>query len=90
MAEGEDLGFELGWGFARLMQRNGGMILEALGEALGLSPLEPFADGFFGDGESGSGGAQGAGAGRVMLNHFNSHERSECGISVHSDRAGWR
>jgi hypothetical protein len=26
----------------------------------------------------------------VMLDQFSSHERSECGISVHSVRVGWR
>lgn len=50
-AEGEDLGFELRGGLAWLMQRNGGAIFEALGEAGFLGALEPLADGLVGDGE---------------------------------------
>lgn len=55
-----------------------------------LGALEPFADGLFGDGEGGGGAPQRVSAGLVVANHFSSHERGECGISVHSVRVGWR
>jgi hypothetical protein len=87
-AEGDDLGFELGGGFAWLAKRSGGAILEALGEASDLSALEPFADGFIGDTEGAGGSAERATMSEMMLDQFGSHERSECGISVHSVRAG--
>ena len=48
-----------------------------------LGALEPLADGFFGDAESGCSGAERGAASAVMENQFSSHERCECGISVH-------
>ena len=47
------------------------------------SALEPLANGFFGDGEGDGGGAQRRAGSEVMMNQFSSHERGECGISVH-------
>src|SRR5215471_4415611 len=88
-AEGEDLGFEVRRGFARLVSRHRGAILQTLRRAGLASAPEPFADGFFGDGESGGGSAERVAAGEMGANHFNSHERGECGISVHSVRVGW-
>jgi hypothetical protein len=72
-----------------LAKGNGGAILEVPREAGSLGAIEPFADGFIGDGEGGGASAEGAATGEVMGDHFGSHERSECGISVHSVRVGW-
>jgi len=88
-AEDEDLIFELGRRLARLAQGNGGTILQPQRSAGELGTFEPLADGFFGDAESGGRGAERVASGEVMMNQFGSHERSECGISVHSVRAGW-
>jgi len=82
------LGFEMGRSFAGLTQRPRGTILQALREAGLLGALEPFADGFFADAESGGGGTQRAAAGAMAANHFGSRERGQCGISVHSVRVG--
>jgi len=87
-AQGQDLFFEQWGSFARLTKRDGGEIIEARREAGGLGAFEPLADGFFGDAESGGGGAQGAAEGGMLEDHFGSHERGECGISVHSVRVG--
>jgi len=54
-----------------------------------LGANEPFADGFIGDAESGGGGAHRGATGEVVVNQFGSHERGQCGISVHSVRVGW-
>ena len=54
-----------------------------------MGTFEPFADGFIGDAERGGRGAERGPASEVMMNQFGSHERGECGISVHSDRVGW-
>ena len=80
--------FELGRGLARLAPRDGGTIIQPL-RAAGLSgTFEPLADGFFGDAESGGGGPERSASGAVLVNQFGSHERGECGISVHSDPEG--
>jgi hypothetical protein len=55
-----------------------------------LGALEPLADGFFADTESGGGGAQRGAGGEVMGDHFSSRERGEGGISVHVGRGVWR
>ena len=89
-AEGEDLGFEVGRGLARLASRDGGTVLQPLRGAGELGTNEPLADGFLGDAEGGGGGAERSAPSEVMENQFGSHERGECGISVHSDRAGWQ
>ncbi len=70
------------------MPRNGGAIFQTLRRAGELGTFEPLADGFFTDAESGGGGAQGGATSEVMVNQFGSHERGECGISVHSVRVG--
>src|SRR6185369_6948873 len=88
-AKGEDLSFELRRCFAWLVERDGGMILQTFGKAGRAGALEPFADGFFGDAEGGGRSAQGGTVGEVMLDQFCSHERGECGISVHSVRGVW-
>jgi hypothetical protein len=87
-AEGQDLIFEVGRSFAWLAQRHRGTILQTLRGAGELGAFEPLADGFIGDAESGGGGAQRRATGKVVMNQFGSHERSECGISVHSVRVG--
>jgi len=87
-AESEDLVFELGRRLARLTSRDGGAVLQTLRGARELGALEPLADGFIGDGEGGGGGAQRGATSEVVVNHFGSHERGECGISVHSDPEG--
>ena len=87
--EGEDLGFELGRRLARLASGDGGTILQPVRRAGELGTDEPLADGFFADAESVGRGAEGSATGEVMVNQFGSRERGECGISVHSDRAGW-
>ena len=58
LAQGDDFGFELRRRLARLTKWYRRAILQALREAGGLSALEPFADGFVGDAEGASGGAQ--------------------------------
>ena len=78
--------FEMGRGLARLANGDGRAILEARREARLLSALEPFADGFFGDGEGGSGGPERRSFREMMVDQFSSHERGESGISVHVDR----
>jgi len=79
----------MGRSLARLAPGHRGTILQTLRGAGELGALEPFADGFFGDAEGGGRAAQRAAIGQVGENHFSSHERGECGISVHSDREGW-
>ena len=59
------------------------MIVQTLRGTGLLRAHEPLADGFFTDAESGGSGAERGAAGVVMENQFSSHERSECGISVH-------
>jgi len=59
--------FDLGRGLAWLAQRSGGLIVETLREAGGLGAFEPFANGFFGNAESGRGGAQRGAVGEMML-----------------------
>jgi hypothetical protein len=88
-AEGEDLVFEMGRSLAGLASRDGGAIFQTLRRAGELGTFEPLADGFFGDAESGGCGAQRVATGEVVANQFGSHERGECGISVHSVRVGW-
>jgi hypothetical protein len=88
-AEGQDLVFELWRGFARLTQGYRGAVLKTHRRAGLLSALEPLADGFLGDAESCGGGAERGAGGVVEANHFGSHERGQCGISVHSVRVGW-
>jgi hypothetical protein len=82
-AEFQELRFELGWGFARLAQRHGGTVFQAVWGLELLGALEPFADGFLGDPEGGGGRPQRGTTGAVMLNQFGSPEWCECGISVH-------
>lgn len=83
------MGFEMWRCLAGLSQRDGGAIFQTQRRAEELGTFEPFADGFFGDAKRGGCGAQGGAISVVMANHFSSHERSQCGISVHSVRAGW-
>jgi hypothetical protein len=85
-AQGEDLSFKSGWSLARLAPWHRGAIVEALGEAGMLSAPEPLADSFLADAERGGGGAQRAVEGDMKEDHFSSHERGQCGISVHVDR----
>ncbi len=87
-AEREDLLFQVGRSFARLLVRPGGKIRQACGEVGGLGAREPLADGFLGDTEGRGGGAERPVARQVELNQFSSHERGEFGISVHVVRAG--
>ena len=84
--ESEDLVFEFLGSFARLAKGHRGAVLQALRESGLLSALEPFADGFIGDAEGLGGSAERGAAGEMVLNQFSSHERGECGISVHSVR----
>lgn len=83
LAERNNLGFELGGDFARLMPGSGRLILESDGESLGFGAGEPAADGFFADAEGGGGSAEGAMKPGVIAGHLGSCERSEFGISVH-------
>ena len=69
--------------------RDGGAIVETPREVGLAGAIEPFADGLFGDGEGRGASAEGGASGEVMGDHFGSHERGECGISVHSVRVGW-
>jgi hypothetical protein len=89
-AESQDLFFEVRRSFAGLASRRGGVIVKELGEALGPGASEPFADGFFGDGEGACGGPERRAFREVMLDQFGSHERGESGISVHSVREVWQ
>ena len=82
------MGFEVWRRLARLTPRDGGTILQALRSAGELGTFEPLADGFIGDAESRGCGTQRGAAGVMVMNQFGSHERSECGISVHSVRVG--
>jgi len=82
------LGFEVGRGLARLAARDGGMVLQPLRRSGELGTFEPLADCFIGDAESVGGGAERGARGEVVVNHFGSRERGECGISVHSVRVG--
>jgi len=86
-AEGEDLGFELGAGLARLGKRSGGMIVQALGEARLLGAGEPAAHRLLADPESERSGAQGEAKLRVLESHLSASQRSESGISVHVECA---
>ena len=80
--------FELGRRLAWLAPRDAGEVLQTLRGAAELGTIEPFAYGFFADAKRGGGGTQRRAIGEVMMNHFSSHERGECGISVHSVRVG--
>lgn len=82
-AQGEDLGFELGVGLARLGKRPRGMIVQALGEAGLLSASEPSTNCLFANAESDGRGAQGEAQLRVLKSHLGTGERSKSGISVH-------
>ena len=82
--------FELWRSLAWLTPRDGGEVLQPQRGAGELGTFEPLADGFIGDGERGGGEAQGVATSEVMANHFSSHERGECGISVHIVREVWR
>jgi len=75
--------FEFGWRLAWLTLGHGGTILQPQwgGGLLGAS--EPLADSFLGDAEGGGGGAERGATDAVVLNQFSSHERGQCGISVH-------
>jgi hypothetical protein len=86
-AQSEDLGFELGTGFARLGKRPGGTIVQALGEAGLLGAGEPSTNGLLTHAESDGSGAQGEAELRVLESHLGSGERSKSGISVHNVRA---
>ena len=88
--QNDDLGFELRRSLARLAKRSGGAIIEALRSAGELGTFEPLAHGLFADAEGGGGGAQRRSTSEVMTNQFSSHERSECGISVHVVPEEWR
>ena len=88
-SESQDLIFQERRSLAWLAKGDGRAIIEAPREVGLLGAFEPFADGFFGDGEGGGASAEGAASGEEMSDHFGSHEWSECGISVHSDREGW-
>jgi hypothetical protein len=87
-AEFQDLSFEVWGSLAWLVPRDRGAIVKAPRKARSLGAFEPLADGFIGDGESGGGGAEGGAASEVMVNQIGSHERGECGISVHVDHEG--
>jgi hypothetical protein len=82
-AQGEDLGFELGAGLARLGKRPRGVIVQALGEAGLLGAFEPAPHGFLADAESAGGAAQGEAELRVLPSHLGASQRSESSISVH-------
>lgn len=58
-AERDDLSFKLGGSLAWLMQRCRRAVFQALREAGSVSALEPLADSFLRDGESGGGAAPG-------------------------------
>lgn len=89
-AQLDDAGFELGGSFAGLAKRDRRMIFQARREAGLLGALEPFADGFIADAESGSGGTERAANREMMVDQFSSHEGGESGISVHSVRGVWQ
>ncbi len=57
-AERQDLSFERGGSFARLLVRPGGMIGQARWEVGGVGAREPLADGFVTNAEGGGGGAE--------------------------------
>jgi hypothetical protein len=82
-AQSEDLGFELGAGLARLGNRPGGMIVQALREASLLGAGEPSTNRLLADAESDGGGTQGEAELSVLESHLGSGERSKSGISVH-------
>ena len=86
-AQGEDLGFELRAGLARLGKRSGGVIVQALGEASLLGAGQPAAHRLLADPESERSGPQGEAKLRVLESHLGSGERSESGISVHVECA---
>lgn len=86
-ARGEDMGFELGAGFAGLAQWDRGTILE-LGRDAGLARAPwPTAGRSFANVVRRSNGAQGEVVGSKMSDHFCSHQRHESGTSVHVVRA---
>jgi hypothetical protein len=88
--QSEDLVFESWWGFARLAQWDGGTIVERQSGAGELGAFEPLANSFFTDGEGGGWSAQRAALREMLLDHFSSHERGECGISVHVESEVWQ
>jgi hypothetical protein len=89
-AQGEDAGFELWAGFARLATRDRGMVFETVRKTGLLGALEPAADGLLAHGVSRSSGAKRETVGREMGGHLGSHQRGKSGISVHVVRAGGR
>lgn len=89
-AQGEDMGFELGAGFAGLAQRDRGAVLELRREAALARAQEPAADRPFADVVGGADGAEGQVVGSEMRDHFCSHQGRKSGISVHVVRAGRR
>lgn len=82
-AQGEDLGFKLRSGLARLMMRHRRTIGQARGKAALFGASEPAADGLFANTESNGSGAQGEAELRVLEGHLSPGERSKRGISVH-------
>ena len=79
-AQGDDLGFEIGAGLARLVQRSRSTIREARREALRFGASEPSADGLFTDAESGGGGAQGETELEMPEGHLGSRQWGKFGI----------
>jgi hypothetical protein len=89
-AQGEDVGFEFRGGFAGLMKRSRGLVVEPLWKAGEFGACEPAADSLFADAEGGGGVAQRAAGSGVTQRHLGSRQGSERGISVHVVRAGGR
>jgi hypothetical protein len=82
-AQGQNAGFELRAGLARLMMRDRGSVRQAGGKAGFLGAFEPAADRLVANAESDGGGAQGEAELRMLEGHLGSGERSKSGISVH-------
>jgi hypothetical protein len=86
-AQGEDLGFELRGGLARLPLGSAGTVLQPWIEAFLFGASEPFAHGPLADAKSSGGGAAREVLRSEQSDHFGSHQRRKSGISVHVVRA---
>jgi len=82
-AQGQNAGFEVRAGLARLMMRDRRAVRQAGGKAGFLGAFEPAADRLVANAKSDGGSAQGEAELRVLEGHLGSGERSKSGISVH-------
>lgn len=89
-AQLHDPGFELRTGPARLVMRHAGAIGQAGRKPAFLGAGQPSSDSLLAHTKGRRGGAPRQVLRSKNKSHFGSHQRSECGISVHVVRGVWR